>query len=176
MCNYSALWEEKLITNLWLASNQFLLCIHIVNWRKSLLWFWKMNLAFAQYYFEYTKMWNQWIWEKSACSIAAGNTTTSGCMGDIITGPKAIVLKLWKRLDLWIWSWWWPKLFGNIMFLSFVVFFADGQLLVVWPAMGNLPPISLPPALSHLSYLLARPTERAVLCQMDRNISPWMEL
>lgn len=33
--------------------------------------------------------------------------------------------------------------------------FADGQLLVVWSAMGNLPPISLSPALSHLSYLLA---------------------
>lgn len=50
--------------------------------------------------------------------------------------------------------------------------FADGQLLVVWPAMGNLPPISLSPAFSHLSYLLAQPTERAVLHQMDRNISP----
>lgn len=33
--------------------------------------------------------------------------------------------------------------------------FADGQLLVVWSAMGNLPPISLSPALSYLSYLLA---------------------
>lgn len=33
--------------------------------------------------------------------------------------------------------------------------FADGQLLVVWSAMGKLPPISLSPALSHLSYLLA---------------------
>lgn len=50
--------------------------------------------------------------------------------------------------------------------------FADGQLLAVWSAMGNLPPISLSPALSHRSYLLAQPTEGAVLCQMERNISP----
>lgn len=60
---------------------------------------------------------------------------------------------------------------GHCVFMLSSVF-ADGQLLVVWPSMGNFPPISLSPALSHLSYLLAQPTERAILCQMDRNISP----
>lgn len=50
--------------------------------------------------------------------------------------------------------------------------FADGQLLAALAALGALPPISLPTGLSHLSYLPARPTERAVLCQMDRNIYP----
>lgn len=50
--------------------------------------------------------------------------------------------------------------------------FADGQLLAALAALGTLPPISLPPVLSHLSYLLARPTERAILCQTDRDIYP----
>lgn len=48
------------------------------------------------------------------------------------------------------------ELVGNIMFFVLCSVFADGQLQVVWPAMGNLPPISLPPALSHLSYLPLR--------------------
>lgn len=60
---------------------------------------------------------------------------------------------------------------GHYVFMLSSVF-ADGQLLVVWSSMGNFPPISLSPALSHLSYLLAQPTERAILRQMDRNISP----
>lgn len=59
-----------------------------------------------------------------------------------------------------------------ILCFVFCSVFADGQLLARLAAMGTLPPLSLPPVFSHLSYLLARPSERAVLCQMDRNIYP----